>query len=63
MKLKDYIKSTGQTPSAWAREHGLAQPIITRFLKGERGLSLKTALKIQHVTGGMVRVDELINAA
>lgn len=61
MKLRDYIASTELSPSAWAVKHGIPQPVITRFLKGERGLSLKNALKIQHVTGGMVRVDELLN--
>jgi DNA-binding transcriptional regulator YdaS (Cro superfamily) len=48
-------------PSQWAKSVGISQPIITRYLKDKRGLSLKTALKIQRVTGGMVRVDELLN--
>lgn len=61
MKLEDYIKSTGKRPSAWAKEVGISQPVVTRFLKGTHGLSLKTALKIQAITGGMVRVDELVN--
>lgn len=59
MKLEEFIKSEGLSKSAWAKKHGFSQPVITRFLKGERGLSLKIALRIQEVTKGMVRVDEL----
>jgi predicted transcriptional regulator len=61
MKLIDYIRSENMNPSQWAKSVGISQPIITRYLKDKRGLSLKTALKIQRVTGGMVRVDELLN--
>jgi plasmid maintenance system antidote protein VapI len=61
MKLEDYIKSEGMNPTNWSRKVGLPQPVISRFIAGKRGLSLKTALRIQAVTGGMVRVDELLN--
>lgn len=60
MKLKDYIASENLSPSAWAKKVGIPQPVITRFLAGKRGLRLDTALKIQEVTKGMVRVDELV---
>lgn len=60
MKLKDYLESLQKSPSTWAKEVGISQPVITRFINGQRGLSLRTALKIQFLTTGMVRVDELI---
>ena len=61
MKLQEYIKSEGLSISGWAKKVGISQPIISRFIAGKRGVSLKTALRIQALTGGMVRVDELIN--
>lgn len=63
MKLEEFIRSEGVSPTEWARKNGLSQPVISRFLRGSRGLSLKTALRIQSITKGMVRVDELTNGA
>jgi plasmid maintenance system antidote protein VapI len=61
MKLQDYIRSENLNPTNWAKKVGIPQPVVSRLLSGKRGVSLKTALLIQKVTGGMVRVDELVN--
>lgn len=57
--LKEYIENENLSPSAWAEKVGIPQPVISRFLAGKRGLSLATALRIQEVTGGKVRVEDL----
>jgi len=59
MSLKEYIQNENLSPSAWAKRVGISQPIITRYLSGARGVSFKTALRIQGATGGMVRVEDL----
>lgn len=61
MRLEDFIKSEGISPTVWAKRHGFSQPTISRLINGKRNISLKIALKIQEVTKGMVRVDELVN--
>ena len=58
MKLSEFLKET--TPTAFAKEHNIPIPVITRFLKGERGLSAKTMHKIELATQGRVTVHELI---
>jgi len=59
MRLDAYLKEVGESPCAWARKHGFPLPVITRFLKGQRGVSLKTALKISSATGGRVQPQDL----
>jgi len=60
MKLLDYLKSVGAAPSPWAVKHGFAIPTITRFIQGKRGLSAKTIQRIEKITGGQVRMDDLL---
>lgn len=57
--LKKYIENENLSPSAWAEKVGIPQPVISRLLAGTRSVSLKTALRIQEVTGGKVRVEDL----
>ena len=59
MKLDVYLKEIGESPCGWAKKHGFPLPVITRFLNGERGLSLKTALKINKITDGAVKPEDL----
>jgi DNA-binding transcriptional regulator YdaS (Cro superfamily) len=56
--LQEFIEKEGVSPSAWAKKVGISQPVITRFLSGSRGISLRTALRIQEATGGQVRVED-----
>lgn len=63
MSLQEYLRKEGISPSAWAKTVGIPQPVISRFLSGERGLSLATALRIQEATGGQVWVEDLANNA
>jgi len=62
MNLQEYLQKEGVSPSAWAKKCGIAQPVITRFLSGKRGLSLTTAIRIQEATGGQVRIEDLVSA-
>ena len=45
-ELREAILHCGQTEYRVAKESGVAQPIVNRFLRGERGISLETAAKL-----------------
>jgi plasmid maintenance system antidote protein VapI len=45
-QLREAILNCGQTEYRVAKESGVAQPILNRFLRGERGISLETAAKV-----------------
>ena len=45
-QLREAILNCGQTEYRVAKESGVAQPIVNRFLRGERGISLETAGKL-----------------
>jgi plasmid maintenance system antidote protein VapI len=42
-QLKKAVAATGKSVSAVARESGVPQPVLHRFVTGERGLLLDTA--------------------
>jgi hypothetical protein len=62
MTLKKFIANQDLKPTAWAEQHGFPGPVITRFLKGTRGLSLETAVKIFRITEGTVPLSHLCPA-
>jgi len=45
-ELRDAILNCGQTEYRVSKESGVAQPILNRFLREERGISLETAAKV-----------------
>jgi len=45
-ELRNAILNSGQTEYRVAKESGVAQPVLNRFLRGERGISLNTAAKL-----------------
>lgn len=45
-QLRRAIKDSGQTEYAIAKESGVSQSIVNRFVSGERGISLETAAKL-----------------
>jgi DNA-binding phage protein len=45
-ELRDAILNCGETEYRVAKESGVAQPILNRFLREERGISLETAAKV-----------------
>jgi transcriptional regulator with XRE-family HTH domain len=45
-ELREAILNSGETEYRVAKESGVAQPILNRFLRGERGVSLETAAKV-----------------
>ena len=45
-ELRQAILHSGETEYRVAKESGVAQPIVNRFLRGERGISLETAAKL-----------------
>jgi plasmid maintenance system antidote protein VapI len=44
--LKKAIENSGKTVAEIAREAGVVQPVLHRFVKGERDLTLRTADKL-----------------
>jgi transcriptional regulator with XRE-family HTH domain len=57
--IRDAIRETGQSAFAVARAAGVSQPVLSRFLSGERGILLDTAEKLCQLLGlELRRVDE-----
>ena len=54
MTLAAYLKKRGCSVRELARESGVDHTAISRALSGERGLSLMSAWKLEHATGGQV---------
>lgn len=44
--LRSMIRDCGETVAAIARGAGIAQPVLHRFMTGERDLTLRTAEKL-----------------
>ena len=44
--LRKMIRDSGETVAAIARGAGIAQPVLHRFAKGERSLTLDTAERL-----------------
>jgi plasmid maintenance system antidote protein VapI len=44
--LREMIRASGETVTAISRETGIAQPVLHRFVTGERDLTLRTADKL-----------------
>ena len=59
MRLNEYLEKHGIKALHIARNAGLPPSTVTRFLRGERGLSLESAFKIHHITNGEVSLNEL----
>jgi len=49
--LREAILNCGETEYRVSKESGVAQPILNRFLRGERGISLETAAKVCEYLG------------
>ena len=58
MKLTEYLAQTGLRPFNIATAAGLPPSTLTRFLSGERSLSMKTMQAIRRATGGKVSTLE-----
>lgn len=44
--LKEAVKASGERVAVVARAAGIAQPVLYRFMQGERDLTLRTAEKL-----------------
>ena len=45
-ELREAIANCGETEYRVAKDSGVPQPVLNRFLHGERGISLTTAAKL-----------------
>jgi hypothetical protein len=59
-KLDAHIKRLGMSRCGWAKEHGYPLPVVTRFLKGERGVSFCTVAKFIEDTGGALCWEDFL---
>ena len=57
-KLKEIMAERGLTQTAIAKMSGVSQSSISLYLSGERGLSLRTAVKISQALG--VPLEDLL---
>lgn len=62
-KLDAHIKALGMTRCGWAKEHGYPLPVVTRFLKGERGVSFCTVARFIEDSGGALCWDDFLQPA
>lgn len=60
MDLKTYLQRKNIPPTRWARENGIPAPVISRYLRGVRGLSIYTARKIVEATNGEVGYEDIV---
>ena len=50
-ELRKAIQDTGKSTYQVARESGVAQPILSRFMSHKRGINLETAEKLFNYLG------------
>ena len=62
-KLDAHIKGLGMTRCGWAKEHGYPFPVVTRFLKGERGVSFCTVAKFIEDSGGALCWEDFLRSS
>jgi len=58
--LGDYIASRNENASSYARRLKLPIPTITRYLRGERGFSIKTVRIILDDARGALSLNDLV---
>ena len=58
-RLKKYLKTNGLKPTPWAKKHGIAPPVISRYFHGY-AISKENALRIEQATDGAVTRMELL---
>ena len=58
MRLPEYLKSNGESQSAFAKRAGVPQSTINLICNG-RGTTVDTAVKIVRATGGLVPYEDL----
>ena len=56
--IRRAVRESGQTPYAVALAAGVPQPVLSRFLRGERGITLDTAEKLCRALGLELRQVE-----
>jgi len=57
-QLQEAIRSSGTSRYAIARQTGLSQALLCRFLQGTRGLSLESIDKLMNALGLEIRPRE-----
>jgi len=50
-QLRSAVKDSGLTTYRLAKDSGVSQPVLSRFLNGKRGITLATASKLANVLG------------
>lgn len=64
MKLEDFLRIKKWNTAVFAKECGVALPVLRKIILGTGSLNLDTALQICHASGGMVSPWDLsCNAA
>jgi transcriptional regulator with XRE-family HTH domain len=57
MRLDDYLKSAGKTPTSFAEEIGVSLQSVYRYTKGERIPGAEVMKKIKEITKGQVTAN------
>jgi transcriptional regulator with XRE-family HTH domain len=56
--IRRAVEDSGRTAYAIALESGVSQAVLSRFLRGERGINLDTAEKLCRALGLELRLKE-----
>ncbi len=58
MTLKEYLESTGERQTDFAKRARSTDGTISKIMSGTLNPSLSLAVRIQRATGGKVKVDQ-----
>ena len=61
--FSDFIRSSGETRSAWAQRLGISKGYLSDLLNGKRVPSLEIAVAIQRATDGKIAADSWVPLA
>jgi len=63
MTLQEYLEKERLSLSEFAKASSVPIATLSRFISGQRGLSLESAIKISDATGNKVAIVDLTRAA
>lgn len=58
-----YLALTGEKQTEFAKRVGISDAYLSQIIRGHRGVSLATALKLEGATHNKVKIAELVREA
>jgi transcriptional regulator with XRE-family HTH domain len=57
--IRAYMERHGMTQTDFARQMGVSQSAVSQWLRGEKGISIRTAGRLEKRSGGEIRIATL----